>query len=110
MWARVKGAAENALLAIPFRGVYVFRPAMIQPMHGIRSRTAAYRILYAIMSPLTPLLRRLFPHSITTTERLGMAMIKAAKHGAPKKILEARDIVTLGNVAATRRSTADGRL
>ena len=92
MWARVKGAAENALLRMPFKGAYMFRPAAIQPLHGIRSRTTSYRIAYTVMSPLLPLLRRLFPQYITTTETLGRAMIAVAKHGAPKQVLESKDI------------------
>jgi uncharacterized protein YbjT (DUF2867 family) len=92
MWARVKGAAENAILAMPFRGAYVVRPAMIQPMHGIRSRTTSYRILYAALSPLLPLFRRFWPQYFTTSERLARAMIEVARHGAPKKILESNDI------------------
>ena len=92
MWARVKGKTENALLRMPFKGAYMFRPAAIQPLHGIRSRTTSYRIAYTIMSPLLPLLRRLFPQYITTTEKLGRAMIAVAKHGAPKQVLESKDI------------------
>jgi uncharacterized protein YbjT (DUF2867 family) len=34
MWARVKGQTENALLALPFKGVYVFRPAAISRCMG----------------------------------------------------------------------------
>ena len=41
MWARVKGQTENALNALPFASVYLFRPAIIQPMHGIESKTAS---------------------------------------------------------------------
>ena len=92
MWARVKGAAENALLRMPFKGAYMFRPAAIQPLHGVRSRTTSYRIAYTVMSPVLPLLRRLFPQHITTTEKLGRAMIAVAKHGAPKQVLESKDI------------------
>jgi len=92
MWARVKGAAENALLRMPFKGAYMFRPAAIQPLHGVRSRTTSYRIAYTVMSPVLPLLRRLFPQYITTTEKLGRAMIAVAKHGAPKQVLESKDI------------------
>jgi uncharacterized protein YbjT (DUF2867 family) len=92
MWARVKGAVENALLRMPFKGAYMFRPAAIQPMHGVRSRTTSYRIAYTIMSPVLPLLRRFFPQYITTTEKLGRAMIAVAKHGAPKQVLESKDI------------------
>ena len=92
MWARVKGKTENALLRLPFKTVYMFRPAVIQPMHGIQSRTALYRIPYLILRPLTPWLRKRFPRYVTTTEQLGRAMISAAKHGAPKPVLESADI------------------
>lgn len=95
MWARVKGATENALLEMPFKGKYMFRPGFIQPLHGITSRTASYRVLYAIIRPLVPLIRWMFPETTTTTERLGQAMLKAAKQGAPKAILETRDINAL---------------
>jgi len=92
MWARVKADAENALLAMPFRGVYIFRPAAIQPLHGIRSRTRLYNLFLTLAKPLFPLLRRAFPQSVTTTERVGRAMLEVAKHGAPKRIIESRDI------------------
>ena len=95
MWARVKGATENALLA-RFPNAYMFRPALIQPMHGIRSRTRAYRLFYAIARPFFPILRA-FPGYVTTTERLGRAMIAVAKHGAPKHVLESADINATGS-------------
>ncbi len=96
MWARVKGRTENALLRLPFRA-YMFRPALIQPLHGIRSKTRVYRIFYAIAWPILPILRKLFPSSVTTTERIGRAMIKAARDGAPKRILESSDINALSS-------------
>lgn len=92
MWARVKGEAENALLRLPFRNVFVFRPAFIQPMHGVKSRTAAYRIFYTLGAPLMPLLKRLLPKYVTTTEQLAKAMIRAAKQGAPTSVLHTADI------------------
>jgi len=92
MWARVKGATENALLALPFKGAYIFRPAVIQPLHGIKSRTTLYRVLYTITRPLLPLLKRAFPRFVTTTEQIGRAMIEVAANGAPKAILETEDI------------------
>lgn len=94
MWARIKGKAENIILRLPFQG-YVFRPGVIQPLHGIRSRTAAYRIGYIALAPLIPLLRKLFPGQILTTEQIGRAMLKVARQGAPKRILESRDISML---------------
>lgn len=71
MWARVKGRTENALLQLPFKGVFLFRPSLIQPMHGIRSKTPAYRIAYTLMAPVIPLLRKLMPDSVATTETIG---------------------------------------
>jgi len=97
MWARVKGKTENALLRLPFKAVYLFRPAGIQPLHGIKSKTKLYRVIYALSAPLFPLLNALFPHYLTTTEKIGRAMINVAMRGFPKQILETRDI----NSAAT---------
>ena len=92
MWARVKGRTENALLRMPFKAAYMFRPAVIQPMHGIQSKTALYRVPYLLLRPFTPWLRKRFPQYVTTTEQLGRAMIAVAKHGAPESILESADI------------------
>jgi uncharacterized protein YbjT (DUF2867 family) len=92
MWARVKGKTENALLRLPFKAVYLFRPAFIQPLHGIKSRTGIYRMLYTLSAPLFPLLNAVFPHYLTTTEKIGRAMINVAMRGYPKPILEPRDI------------------
>ncbi|HSU42404.1 MAG TPA: hypothetical protein VLJ38_22635, partial [Polyangiaceae bacterium] len=92
MWARVKGEAENAILALPFKGKYVFRPGVIQPLHGITSRTPSYRVLYALFSWVVPILRWLAPESMTTTERMGRAMLNVARRGYSKPVLETADI------------------
>ncbi|HVT02549.1 MAG TPA: NAD(P)H-binding protein [Thermoanaerobaculia bacterium] len=92
MWARVKGKTENDLLRLPFKAAYMFRPAGIQPLHGVRSKTKLYSIIYAITGPLLPLLKRLFPGYVTTTEQVGRAMLAVAKHGAAKVIMETADI------------------
>lgn len=96
MWARVKGKAENAILRMPFRGSYVFRPAFIQPMNGEVSQTRTYRLLYPLLSPLVPLIKLLFPRSVTTSERVGRAMLRVAKHGADKRVLENHELDALG--------------
>ena len=92
MWARVKGKTENALHRLPFKAVYVFRPGIIQPLHGIQSKTAGYRIFYTFAKPLLPIARRLFPNHVLSTEQIGRAMLAATKRGAPKPILNASDI------------------
>jgi uncharacterized protein YbjT (DUF2867 family) len=98
MWARVKGETENALLQMPFKAAYVFRPAFVQPLHGIRSRTALYNAAYVVLAPLYPLVKAIAPGFITTTEEIGRAMIMAATRGAPKRVLESADIGSLGRV------------
>src|SRR5262249_35833583 len=97
MWARVKGKTENALLALPFKAVYVFRPGIIQPLHGIQSKTASYRLFYAFSKPLLPIARSLFPNHVLSTEQIGRAMLIAARHGASKRILERPDIRALSS-------------
>jgi len=92
MWARVEGRTENALLRLPFAAAYMFRPGLIQPLHGVRSKTTFYRVFYVFSSPLFPLLRRAFPNQVLTTEEIGRAMLAVARHGYEKHILEARDI------------------
>ena len=92
MWARVKGKTENDLLKLPFKAAYMFRPAGIQPLHGIRSKTAWVQALYVATAPLLSLLTRVAPKYMTTTEQLGRAMIKVAREGFPKAVLESEDI------------------
>jgi uncharacterized protein YbjT (DUF2867 family) len=92
MWARVKGKTENDLLKLPFKAAYMFRPAGIQPLHGVRSKVAWQRAIFAGTAPLLPLLLRLAPAYVTTTERVGRAMLKVAREGYPKTVLESEDI------------------
>ena len=91
MWARVKGRTESELLALPLQAT-MFRPAIIAPMHGERSKTLAYSLFYALAKPMLPLLRRTLPHYVTTTEHLGRAMIAVAAHRPPRAVLENADI------------------
>ena len=95
MWARVKGKTENALLQLPFKAAYMFRPGFIQPMHGIKSKTPLYRAIYSVMGPLYPVLKAVVPKVVTTTEQVGRAMLKVARQGAPNRIVENHDINTL---------------
>jgi uncharacterized protein YbjT (DUF2867 family) len=95
MWARVKGRTENDILKLPFKAAYMFRPGFIQPLNGIVSKTRLYRVFYAVLMPILPLLRSLFPRQILTTEQLGQAMLLVAKRGYPQPVLESVDITSL---------------
>ena len=90
-WARVKGATENALLRLPFKAAFMFRPGVIVPLDGIKSKTASYRVFYDILGPLLRALLRLVP-GMTTTRAMGRAMLSVARHGSPAPILNGKAI------------------
>jgi uncharacterized protein YbjT (DUF2867 family) len=92
MWARVKGKTENALLRLPFKAAYMFRPGIIQPLYGAKSKTPLYNAFYSLSKPLLPLLRFAFPDHVLTTEQIGHAMLAVAKRGFARRILESKDI------------------
>jgi uncharacterized protein YbjT (DUF2867 family) len=92
MWARVKGATENAVMAMPFRDVYCFRPGYIQPLNGVKSKVGWYSAMYVAVGWTYPLLRRLAPGIVTSSEAVGRAMLKVARDGWPKRVLENKDI------------------
>jgi len=90
MWARVKGRTENTVFKMGFKDAYAFRPGIILPEKGIRSRTPLYHTMYVIMKPFYPLMRNM--KSVTTSSRVGKAMINSVLYPGEKKILENRDI------------------
>jgi len=92
MWARVKGKTENDLLKLPFKAAYMLRPPGIQPLHGVRSKTGWINAIYTVAAPLLSWLVRVAPNHMTTSERMGRAMISVARVGYPKPILESADI------------------
>ncbi len=94
MWARVKGKTENALLELPFKDAYMFRPGYIQPLKGTRSTVRSYQFIYTIFKPIYPLLA-LFPSAFTDTVKIGKAMLNAARNGCSKKRLSNADIDSL---------------
>ena len=105
MWARVKGKTENALKLLPFRAVYLFRPGVIEPLHGIRSKTRMYRLIYPLLRPLMALMRALTPNQIVTSEEVGRAMLAVARHGYAKSVLEPADIGAISRAPADPAGT-----
>jgi uncharacterized protein YbjT (DUF2867 family) len=96
MWARVKGATENALLRIGFPTVALFRPGYIHPLDGVRSKVGWYNTIYTLLGPAYPLFRRLFPNAFTDTRALGRAMLAAIQPNAPTRVYEPREINRTG--------------
>ena len=84
-WARIKGKAENYILQKGFKDSYMFRAGIIIPEKGIKSRTKIYNLFYVLMRPVYPILK-LLPF-ITTTSKLGNAMINTLFFNYKKKII-----------------------
>lgn len=95
MWARVRGKTENMILRKGFNNAYLFRPALIIPEKGVKSKTRWVNSLYIILKPFYSLLKRL--SSVTSTSKIGEAMINLVFHPTDEKILENKDINNIAN-------------
>lgn len=90
MWARVKGKTENALMKLPFKKQYNFRPAIMVATPGQKNVKTFYKVIAGIFSVL-------LPGKTSTMKAVGLSMIHTALNGYPKQILEVKDI----KIAAT---------
>jgi NAD dependent epimerase/dehydratase family len=91
MWARVKGKTENALMRLPFKRVYNFRPGLMRPTPGQKN----IKWYLKALGGLYPLLRMILPNQVSTMRDVGIAMINSVLKGYPKQALEIRDINSL---------------
>lgn len=90
-FARYKGAAENALLAMGFPRVHLLRPGYIYPVAPRKEPNLSY----GIMRALYPLARHLYPNIGISSEALAKVMVRAALEGTPgfeDPVLRNRDI------------------
>ena len=92
MWARVKGKTENDIVNLGFKQTFMFRPGIIQPLKGIKSKTKAYQFFYTWFGWMLPIIKGLSKHSMTTTTNLGKTMITVHLEGNDKNILYNKDI------------------
>jgi len=93
---RIKGETERALAALPIRTV-MFRPGGIQPVHGVRSPHPTLAAIYGLTAPLMGLGVQLLPGVMTTTERLGRAMLQVLRRDNPPAVVENVEINRLGS-------------
>ena len=103
MWTRVKGQTENALLKLPLKKAFMFRPGLIQPTKGLSN---AY-LFYKLMNPIIPLLRKLFPKQVSSLEEIGLAMIQVTQEGSNKQRIEVLDIIALANTQLNKGKSHD---
>ncbi len=91
MWARIKGTTENALMRLPFKKAYMFRPGFMRPTEGLKNVKSYYKLI----AWLYPIGRALYPAGFSTLQELALAMIKSVRQGYEKPVLEVKDIVKL---------------
>ena len=92
---RVKGETEHALAGLPIRTV-MLRPGGIQPVDGVRSPHSALAAVYAVTRPFMDLGVRLLPNMMTTTQRVGRAMLELLRQSEPPAVVENAEINRLG--------------
>lgn len=90
MWARVKGKTENYIIGKGFKKAYMFRPGLIVPEKGIRSKTKLYQFIYTLLTPFMGLLKK--SKNVTTTTKLGLAMLATLTHDQKNVHLENNEI------------------
>jgi uncharacterized protein YbjT (DUF2867 family) len=95
MWARVKGKTENDLLKMGFKQAFMFRPGMIIPLRGIKSRTKSYQFMYDYFMWLVKITKAISPKSVVNTTQIGLAMINSMLKGYDKNVLSPKDIIVL---------------
>lgn len=91
LFGRVKGQTENALSALGRPRAFHFRPGYIHPT---REGTRKWMDKW-IGHALAPLMRVLAPGAIVETPELARAMIRVAREGSARTILENNDIRAL---------------
>ena len=74
------------LARLPFKAVYNFRPVADEA----GARPEEHKRSYRVALVLTPLLSLFFP--AIPLRQVGLAMIDCVRFGAPKGVLEAKDI------------------
>jgi uncharacterized protein YbjT (DUF2867 family) len=98
MWARVKGKTENDLINYGFRQTYMFRPGVILPRRGIKSKTKSYQFMYDYFMWLVRLIKAISPNAVVSTTQIGLAMINSMSRGYDKKVLRPKDIIKLSEL------------
>jgi uncharacterized protein YbjT (DUF2867 family) len=78
-FARYKGAAEKALLALGFPRVHIFRPGYIYPPTPRDEPNFGYRM----MRGLYPVLRSVYPNVGVPADDLARVMVEAGLNGTP---------------------------
>ena len=99
-WANVKGKAENYILNRGLKDAYMIRLGLLIPENGIKAKTKLYNLFYTLMTPLFPIMK-LLP-TITTSSKLGLAMINSVYYPNSNKYLDNKKINKLSETHLTQ--------
>ena len=99
-WANVKGKTENYILNKGLKDAYMIRLGLLIPENGIKAKTKLYNLFYTLMTPLFPIMK-LIP-SITTSSKLGTAMINSVYYPNSNKYLDNKKINKLSKMHLTK--------
>ena len=99
-WANVKGKTENYILSKGLKDAYMIRLGLLIPENGIKAKTKLYNLFYTLMTPLFPVMK-LIP-SITTSSKLGAAMINSVYYPNSNKYLDNKKINKLSKMHLTK--------
>ena len=99
-WANVKGKTENYILNKGLKDAYMIRLGLLIPENGIKAKTKLYNLFYTLMTPLFPIMK-LIP-TITTSSKLGIAMINSVYYPNSNKYLDNKKINKLSKMHLTK--------
>lgn len=88
MFAKDKGIAENYLLSLGLKTLFIFRPGYIYPV----TPRVEPNLTYKIFRTLYPLLKTVYSSGVITSEQLAAAMVKAGFEGGTQHTFENKAI------------------
>lgn len=94
-WARVKGKTENDLMKLPFRQAFGYRIGFLIPTPG-QKRVLSY---YKFIAWLFPVIKRMFPHIISTVNQVALSMLYATRYGYERNVIHVKDIKIMADLA-----------
>jgi len=97
MWARVKGKTENDLIKLPFKQVYNFRPAGIEPFLPLKASQTYYKT-YKYFGWIFSIIKVIKPDYVVKLKDIAAAMIKVSTSGYSKNNIEVKDIKILAKI------------
>jgi uncharacterized protein YbjT (DUF2867 family) len=84
IFARVKGKAENALLKMSLKKLFIVRPGGIKPINKNPNTALSNKI----MIPFFPIIEFFYPAMVISSVQLAKVMLHIAKNGSEKQLME----------------------